>query len=139
MRYYDEIYITEEIEVEITEGDRPENLRLENSIGDRMKIVVSPDEDNYSGLDGLDCGEKSLLNYAYKNQDVLLILDEKEPRAVARSEGFDFTSTLGLITFLFEEGEISKEDGIRIIRKLAHSDFRMTVGLYERNLEKLEE
>ncbi len=47
------------------------------------------------------------------------------------------TSRSEMIRRLLYE-ETSKEDGIRIVNKLAHSDFRMTVELYDWILEKLE-
>ncbi|MFP4051894.1 MAG: hypothetical protein ACLFVB_09165 [Thermoplasmata archaeon] len=135
--YNDKIYITEEIRDEVTEKDRPENLVISKNVGDWIKIIEKPDGDHYSGLKGLDEGEKTLLNYAKENDDVMLLLDENEARAVAKAEGFDFTGTLGLIVFLYEKNKLSKKRANKIVKKLAHSDFRMTVDLYDWVLGKL--
>ncbi len=135
--YHDKIFITEEIRDEVTEKDRPENLVISNNIGDWIEVIEKPDEDHYSGLKGLDEGEKTLLNYAKENDDVMLILDENEARAVAKAGGFDFTGTLGLIVFLYERGKISKKRAKKIVKKLAHSDFKMTVDLYDWVLGKM--
>ncbi len=135
--HYSRIYITEEIKREVTDGNRPENIRLEKIVGDWIDVVQDPVCDDYSGLSGLDQGEKSILNFAAENDDVLLLLDETEARAVARAEGFDFTGTLGLIVYLNEREVISKDKARKVVKKLANSDFRMTVELYDWALDKI--
>ncbi|MFH0904824.1 MAG: hypothetical protein V1854_06540 [Methanobacteriota archaeon] len=82
-------------------------------------------------------GEKSILNYAKGRKNVLVILDEAEARALAEEEGIPYTGTIGLIVFAFENGKISMERAVEIVKRLAKSDFRMTVELYDWALEKL--
>ncbi len=134
--YYTHIYITEEIMDEVTHKERPENILLKRYIGDWIKIVNQAKNDHYSGISGLDKGERSLLNYAKENQDSLLILDEKEARMVAKVEGLNYTGTLGLLVYLYEQGSLSNKKAQQILKKLANSDFRMTVELYDWVLEK---
>ncbi len=136
--YTDQIFITEKVKEEVISGKVIEHPSLENSVGNWIDVVQAPENDNYSGLKGLDLGERSILNYANNEDDIFLLLDEKEARAVAKSEGFDFTGTLGLIVHLCERGELSKEKGREIVKKLANSEFRMTVSLYDWALEKLD-
>ena len=135
--HYGRIYITEEIKSEVTDGNRPENIRLKRIVGNWIEVVQDPENDDYSGLNGLDQGEKSILNLAADNEDVLLLLDETEARAVAKAEGLSFTGTLGLIVYLNECEVISKDKARKIVKKLATSDFRMTVELYDWALDKI--
>lgn len=138
-KYNGRISITEKVKEEFSRGEGAEYTRLENTIGDWIDVLPTPEEDHYSELKGLDSGERSILSYAKSiDDDIVLILDEKEARAVAKAEGFDFTGTLGLIVYLSENGSISKEKGREIVKKLAKSEFRMTVGLYDWALEKLD-
>lgn len=135
--HYGRIYITEEIKSEVTDGDRPENVRLKKIVGEWIEVVQDPGHDRYSGLNGLDKGEKSILNFAADDEDVLLLLDETEARAVAKAEGLDFTGTLGLIVYLNDREALSKSKARKIVKKLANSDFRMTVQLYDWALDKI--
>lgn len=135
----DQILITKKVEEEVTSGERVDYPSLKNGIGDWIDLFQAPENDHYLGLKGLDSGERSILNYANNNEDdIVLLLDEKEARAVAKSEGFDFTGTLGLVVHLCEKGELSNKKGREIIKKLANSEFRMTVSLYDWALEKLD-
>ena len=135
--HYGRIYITEEIKSEVTDGNRPENIRLKRIVGNWIEVVQDPENDDYSGLNGLDQGDKSILNLAADNEDVLLLLDETEARAVAKAEGLFYTGTLGLIVYLNEIEVISKDKAMKIVKKLANSDFRMTVELYDWALDKI--
>ncbi len=138
-KYNEQISITGKIKEEFSRGEGAGYTRLENTIGDWIDVLPAPEEDHYSGLKGLDSGERSILSYAKSvDDDIVLILDEKEARAAAKAEGFDFTGTLALIVYLSENGSISKEKGREIVKKLAKSEFGMTVGLYDWALEKLD-
>ncbi len=134
--YYSHIYITEEIKGEVTHKELPENILLKESIGGWIKLLNQVGYDHFSGISGLDKGERILLNYAKENQDTLLILDEKEARMVAKVEGLNYTGTLGLLVYLYEQGSLSNKKAQQIVKKLANSDFRMTVELYDWVLDK---
>ncbi len=133
----DRVIITIEVEREITAGDFPEISEIKKAIGKWMEIVEVKSEE-YEELESLDVGERSILSYAKKNTgDVFLILDEAEARAIARAEGLNFTGTIGLIVFACETGRISREEAVDIVKRLARSDFRMSVELYDWALERL--
>lgn len=136
--YADKIFISENVKEEVISGESVEHPSLEQYIGDWIDVVQTPEDDHYSGFKGLDSGERSILNYANENDDIFLLLDEQEAKAVAKSEGFDFTGSLGLIVYMCEKGSLSKEKGRDIVKKLVKTDFRMTVSLYDWALEKLD-
>ncbi len=137
-RVFGRVVITREVEREITAGDFPEVAEIKKAIGKWME-VVEVQSGEYGEFESLGDGEKSILSYAKNNRDVLLILDEAEARAVAKAEGFNFTGTIGLIVFACETGRISREEAVDIVKRLARSDFRMTVELYDWALERLTE
>jgi len=133
----DSVIITREVEKEITTGDFPEISEIKKAIGKWMEIVEVKSE-GYEELESLDEGEKSILRYAKEtSRDVLLILDEAEVRAIAKAEGLNFTGTIGLLVFAYETGRISREEAVNIVKRLARSDFRMSVELYDWALERL--
>ncbi len=133
---FNAICITKEVEGEITSGSFPEIEDIKRGIGKWIKVIESKTI-RYKEFEGLDNGERSILNYAKGRKNVLLILDETEARALAEEEGIQYTGTIGLIVFAFENRKISRERAIEIIKKVAKSDFRMTVELYDWALEKL--
>jgi len=135
-RVFGRVVITRQVEREITAGDFPEVGEIRKALQRWMEVVEVKLE--YVELESLGEGEKSILSYAKNSsEDVLLILDEVETRAVARAEGFNFTGTIGLIVFACETGRVSREEVIDIVKRLARSDFRMTVELYDWALERL--
>ncbi len=136
-RVFGRVVITRDVEREITGGNFPEVGEIKRAIEGWMEVVDVQSEE-YGKLKSLGDGEKSILSYAKNSsEDVLLILDEAEARAVAKAEGFNFTGTIGLILFACEIGGISREEAVGIVKRLARSDFRMTVELYDWALEKL--
>ena len=137
-RVFDRVVITREVEREITAGDFPEVAEIKKAMEKWME-VVEVQSGEYGEFESLGDGEKSILSYAKNNRDVLLILDEAEARAVAKAEGFNFTGTIGLIVFACETGRISREEAVDVVKRLARSDFRMTVELYDWALERLTE
>ncbi len=133
---FNTICITKEVEGEITSGSFPDIEEIKRGIGKWIKVIESRTT-RYEEFEGLGDGEKSILNYAKKRKNVLVILDETEARALAEEEGIQYTGTVGLVAFAFENRKIPRERAIEIIKKLAKSDFRMTVELYDWALEKL--
>lgn len=135
-KVFGNIYITEEIRKEAASGNTSDALIIKENINNWIKIVKP--RSRYYNLKGLNKGEQSLLAYAKENKDCILILDEVEARTIAESEGFSYTGTLGLLVFAYETKKITKNEVLKIIKKLARSDFRMTVELYDWALEKIE-
>jgi predicted nucleic acid-binding protein len=133
---FGEIWVTKEVEKEITSGDFPEIGEIKRGMGKWIKILKAKTT-GYKELGGLDEGEKSILGYAKGRKNVLLILDEVEARAIAEGEGIPYTGTIGLIVFAYESRKISKEEAGGIVKRLSRSDFRMTVELYDWVLERL--
>jgi predicted nucleic acid-binding protein len=133
---FNTIFITKDVEGEITFGNFSEVREIKRGIGSWIKVIESKTT-HYKEFEGLGEGEKSILNYAKERKNVLVILDEAEARALAEEEAIPYTGTIGLIVFAFENGKISLERAVEIIKRLTKSDFRMTVELYDWALEKL--
>ena len=137
---FSRVFITKEIEKEVTSGTSADATVLKEKIKGWIEVVESPlSKEYYTKLKGLDEGECSILGHAKENKDVLLVLDEVEARAVAEAEGFAYTGTLGLVVYACEKHIISKARAIEIIKKLSRSEFRMTTELYDWALTKIED
>ncbi len=132
---FGEIFITKEVEKEITTGDFPEIGEIKRGIGRWIRTLESGTID-YTEFEGIGSGERSILSYVKGRTAVLVILDEAEARAIAEGDGIPYTGTIGLIVFAYERRRISKKEALDIIKRLSRSDFRMTVELYDWALER---
>lgn len=132
---FGEVWVTKEVEREITSGDFPGIGEIKRGM-DKWIKTLRVETTSYK-FEGLGRGEKSILSHAKGRKDVLLILDEAEARAVAEGERIPYTGTIGLIVFAYQTGKISKEEAVAIVKRLSKGDFRMTVELYDWALEKL--
>jgi predicted nucleic acid-binding protein len=133
---FGEVWITKDVEKEVTTGGFPEVGEIKKGMGKWIKVLETG-EKGYKVFEGIGYGERSILSHAKGKKDVLLILDETEARAIAEEEGMPYTGTIGLIVFACETKRISKKEAVTMIRKLSRSDFRMTVELYDWALERL--
>ncbi|MFP4000479.1 MAG: hypothetical protein ACLFU5_01070 [Thermoplasmata archaeon] len=52
----DQVLITQKVKEEVIDGEGVEHPSLENSIGDRIDVVQTPEDDHYSSLKGVDSG-----------------------------------------------------------------------------------
>ena len=135
-KIFDKIWITEEVRGEITVGGYPEAVKIKRGMDQWIKSLKD-NKTEYQEFESIGGGERSMLSYAKGKEDVLLILDESEARAIAKGEGIPYTGTMGLIIFAYENKSISKNEAIGIVRRLSQSDFRMTVELYDWALDRL--
>ncbi|MFQ5976166.1 MAG: hypothetical protein ACE5J5_07630 [Candidatus Hydrothermarchaeales archaeon] len=135
-KIFGEIWVTKEVEKEIISGDFSEVGEIKKGMGKWIKILEIKTT-GYTEFEGIGNGEKSILSYAKRRNDVLLVLDETETRKIAEGEGIPYTGTIGLIIFAHERGKISKKEAVFMVKGLSRSDFRMTVELYDWALERL--
>lgn len=133
---FGEIWITEEVRCEITVEDFPEVAEIKRGM-DQWINCLEVIKTEYQEFVGIGDGERSILSYAKGKGDVLLILDESEARAIAKGERIQYTGTIGLIIFAYENKNISKKEAVGIVKRLSQSDFRMTVALYDWALDRL--
>jgi len=65
--------------------------------------------------------------------------DDKRLRNVCRALGGKVTGTLGILIHSVKTGKITKDEALKILKQLDATGFRMSVELYERVREILEE
>jgi predicted nucleic acid-binding protein len=129
------IFITKTIEKELLCNEYPETDIIRNAVGHWIVSVnVKGDTSTYVKY-GLDKGEATLFLTGKKAR---LVIDELNARRVADVENREYTGLLGLIVAAVETGKLPKKRAKDIIDKLAESDFRMTVALYKRVMDRIE-
>jgi predicted nucleic acid-binding protein len=124
---YGYVFITDLIEKELLRYEFPETEAIRKAIGDWIEVVpVEGDLEHFRKF-GLDRGEASLFLLPEEDQ---LIIDDLNARGMAKVECRHFSGLLGIIVASVEKGMIDKKRGQELLDKLARSNFRMTVSLY---------
>lgn len=78
----------------------------------------------------LDSGESAAIVLAKENNLVLLI-DEKKGRKFAENLGIKIIGLIGVIRFLYLREKLDKRSVLRIVAKLERSDFRVSKKILE--------
>jgi predicted nucleic acid-binding protein len=125
---FGEISITPIIRSEIIKKGFPETDVLEDALNDWIKVVDYRGDMEELKKYGLDDGEASLF-CAFKGGD-RLIIDEGNARRIAQVRAIPFTGLLGLLIAAVKAKKIEKDRVIKILKKLAQSDFRVSGELY---------
>lgn len=101
--------------------------------------IEDPINKNYQKIleASLDKGEASAIAFAIEQTDCLLIIDDFKGRKYAERLGIKITGTLGVIIDAKLSGHI--ESVKPMLDKIKKTDFRLTVELERRTLEKSNE
>lgn len=123
-KLFGEIEITEEVAAEFGETLPP-----------WTKIVAVKDKAKLAVLElNLDKGEASSIAYCLEQtQSVLLVIDERKGRRIARELNLTIIGTLGLIVKAREKGIINSVGAV--LNKLEKADFRISQNLKNDILE----
>jgi len=78
----------------------------------------------------LDAGESAAITLAIE-RNLPLIIDEKKGRKFAQRQDVEIIGLIGIIRFLYNEKELSREQVLEIVDKLNRSDFRISSQLLE--------
>lgn len=82
----------------------------------------------------LDKGESAAIVLAIE-KDLPLLIDEKKGRQVAHNMGVEIVGLIGIIRFLYQREEISREKTELLLEKLDASSFRVSKKLMNMILE----
>lgn len=130
-----EVHVTEAVEDELVDPAYPDGRALRGALEAGWVRVVgtgggpgATDEEDQDAR-GLSAGEASVI--AEAGPDDLAVLDDLVARRVADVAGVRYTGLLGLLVAGVRHGRMGASRGLDILGKLARSDFRMTVELYD--------
>ena len=89
-------------------------------------------------LDGvLDYGEAEALTLA-QEQQLLLLIDEKKARKIAKNMGLKIIGLLGVLLLNHRRGYLSKEAVLTVLAQLKQMDFRLSTKLENDFLQQLQ-
>lgn len=143
---YDKIITTKEVIAEVTrenKGIHQEILR--NYIKSSLHVDHTFDDEfanNLLEVTNIHRGEATLTALArhYKNEPIILILDDKGARKVAKTLGIKVTGTIGIILRLVHQGHFSKSQGKDYIDSLVKDHgLRMSTSTYIKILQEIEQ
>lgn len=124
------IHVTREIAAEILGTEKADVAPLKDLIKyGTIRVVEEKAEDAAPRPRGPGAGEASIIE-AWRPGD-LLVIDDRNARALAAARGASFTGLLGLIVEANREGLVTEAYVLEILGKLARSDFRMTIDLHD--------
>lgn len=76
----------------------------------------------------LDAGESASITLAIE-RNLPLIIDEKKGRKFAEKQNVEIIGLVGILRFLYRNGRLSREESVKIVKKLNASDFRISSKL----------
>ena len=123
-KLFGEIVVTQEI-VDEFKMDLPYWFKIGNASNKTYQKILEA---------SLDKGEASAIAYAIEQQDCLLIIDDQKGRKYAEQLGIKITGTLGVIIDAKLTGHIKSVK--RLLVKIKKTDFRLSLELEKRTLEK---
>lgn len=137
-RLFGTIHTTPVVQEEVVVGDQPGHTALAATFDDSIITHDAPKvpDDPLPRL-GLGPGETSLLHLA-RDADLLLI-DDRNARRYADVHGLRRKGLLGLLVTAVTRGRLDPDEGLQLLRRLAESDFRMTIELYQWAIGRIED
>ncbi len=126
-KIFGQITITQEIADEFRK-ELPNWFKIEHPVNKTYQKILEA---------SLDKGEASAIAYAIEQSDCLLIIDDFKGRKYAEQLGIKITGTLGVIIDAKLSGHISSVKPL--LDKIKKTDFRLTIDLERRTLEKSNE
>lgn len=129
---------TQTVMDEVVDAEFPETSILEEDGGANGGTLIeeTSGEGIGSSIGPLGGGESSLFDA--REEGDLLVLDDRAARSYARSRGWAFTGTIGLIVQSAESRWLEPVEASRLLEVLTRTDFRLTVDLYQEARERLE-
>lgn len=132
---FNKIYIPQEVmrEIDIKSDGVYEEIER-NSLFETKKIS---DMALFTLLDGiLDKGESEAIVLA-KELNLILLIDEKKGRGIAKNMGLDIIGLLGILILNVKKNLISKEEAVVILEEIKGLKFRVSQRLEESFLKMI--
>ncbi len=141
---YPNIKTTPEVKNEVLNKTTPEYVALHEAFQIWIKIEEVKNRrimTQLQKLHNIHLGEASIINLAIEQEEeLILFVDDKSARAIAKSFGFQVSGTLGIILDAILNSLITKSEAILLVDQLAiHTPFRMSLELYKLVTDKIKE
>lgn len=137
-KLFKEVWLPERVRYEVLSGKKSrgkEDIQAAIDSG-WLKVWDKPIE-SLKGID-LDEGETACIGFALECSDpVLLIIDERAGRAVAKEKGIQVVGTAAIIGLAKDRGYITSARDV--FEALHQSDFRISVGVIKTVLNRVGE
>ncbi len=132
---FSKIYIPQEVIKEIgIKSDGVYEAIEKNRLFETKEIT---DMALFALLDGiLDRGESEAIVLA-KELELILLIDEKKGRTVAKSMGLDIIGLLGVLILNVKKSHIPKEEAVVVLEEIKALKFRVSQKLEESFLEMI--
>ena len=132
---FNKVYIPKSVFDELSQKDDGIYKIIEKQTLFCIKEVT--DIESFKLLYGvLDSGESEAIVLS-KELQMILLIDEKKGRIIAKNMGLEIIGLLGLILLNVKKEYISKKSAIEILKKIENLNFRISTRLYEQFLDKL--
>lgn len=132
---FQKVYIPKSVFSELSQKDDGVHKMIEENKLFCIKEIT--DIETFKLLDGvLDSGESEAIVLS-KELQMILLIDEKKGRMIAKSMGLEIIGLLGLLLLNVKKEYISKEGAREMLEKIESLNFRISTRLYEQFLDKL--
>jgi predicted nucleic acid-binding protein len=129
---YGRVLTTPEVLNELSADHFPETVKAWGLRPPAWLDVAAPSQIRFA--EEIDIGEASALSIAVERSADLVLIDERDGNAIARSQGLNTLGTLGVIREAGARGHLDFDSAMR--RLLNQTRFRHTPRLIEENQER---
>lgn len=144
-KLFDEVLVPEKVYQEVVVIGKKEgysdSLIVENAIKEGWIFVesVQSDKNLEDHAPELDLGEIEVLGFGerYKEDEILLLIDDAAGRKLAAAFGFDVKGTIYVLLKGYKNGILSKKETKELLNKLIQNGFRLSPEVYSRLLKEL--
>ncbi len=132
---FEKVFISKRVEQELTKKEDEVHQTIINN--PLFEIVECKDTELRKLLDDvLDYGESEALTLA-KEMQLILLIDEKKGRKIAKDMGIKIIGFLGVLLLNYRHGKISKDEIEDILHQANNLNFRLSEKLKRDFFEKL--
>ena len=114
---FENVFVPEIVRDELRHDEAPESVRRWIAQPPTWMVIAPAEQDrDHPDLLHLDAGERAAIELAMRIGAELLLIDERDGAAIARSIGFAVTGTLGILDIAAGRGLIRLDEAVKRLR-----------------------